>query len=485
MLKIKNYIDGRRCEPASAAWRDNFDPATGEVFSQVPESSEADLASAIQSAQAAFPAWASQPASERARVLNRIADLVEENLDQLAELESRDNGKPVTLARQVDIPRVATNFRFFAALSQTWASEMHPMADGFNMTYRDPLGVVACISPWNLPLYLFSWKIAPALAVGNCVIGKPSEVTPASADLLAQLCQQAELPAGVLSILHGTGQGIGRALANHRAIKAVSFTGSTRTGQQLASELSPQFKKLSLELGGKNPNLIFADCDFKKAVETSIRAAFSNQGQICLCGSRIYIERSIYDRFRDEFVNKAKQLRVGDPLDPANQLGAVVSQEHYQKIMGCVQLARDEGGKILCGGQPAKPEGRCANGWFIQPTVIEGLDTNCRTNQEEIFGPVVSLQPFDTESEVIELANNTQYGLSATIWTRDVDRAHRVSRQLDCGVIWVNCWLLRDLRTPFGGEKSSGQGREGGLEAFRFFTRTKNVCLQVQPHDPA
>jgi len=419
-------------------------------------------------------------ADERGSILNRIADLVDENVDALASLESKDNGKPVWLARNVDIPRVSKNLRFFASLATTWASEMHSMPDAINMTLRQPIGVVACISPWNLPLYLFSWKIAPALAVGNCVIGKPSEVTPATAHFFSGLCQKAGLPPGVLNVLHGNGPSIGDAITNHPRIQAISFTGGTTTGSHIAAKVAPTFKKLSLELGGKNPNLVFADCDFNQMMETTLKSSFSNQGQICLCGSRIYVEREIYSKFREEFVKRAKNIQVGDPQESTSQLGAVVSQSHFKKIQGCLKLAKEEGGEILCGGDKELVAGRCSEGWFIQPTVIEGLPADCKTNQEEIFGPVVTIQPFDTIDEAIALANGTRYGLSATVWTRDINRANLVAEQIDAGVVWVNCWLVRDLRTPFGGVKQSGVGREGGLDAFRFFTKTKNVCIKYK-----
>ena len=348
-----------------------------------------------------------------------------------------------------------------------------------NYTLRQPVGIVGCISPWNLPLYLFTWKIAPALAAGNCVVAKPSEVTPMTAYLLSIICQQAGLPAGVLNIVHGTGPGCGASIVAHSKIKAISFTGSTRAGRDIAAVAAPMFKKMSLELGGKNPNIIFADCNWSKMMAVTIQSSFSNQGQICLCGSRILIERSIYDRFRTEFVERAKKLTVGDPLLETSKQGAVVSQLHYDKVLACIALAREEGGTILLGGEAIKGEGRCENGLFIAPTIIDGLGANCRTNMEEIFGPVVTLQPFDTEEEALQLANTSDYGLSATIWTQDISRANRVAAKVNSGIIWVNCWLLRDLRTPFGGFKNSGVGREGGWDALRFFTEPKNVCVEL------
>jgi aminomuconate-semialdehyde/2-hydroxymuconate-6-semialdehyde dehydrogenase len=361
-----------------------------------------------------------------------------------------------------------------------FATESHNMEDkAVNYTLRQPLGIVGCISPWNLPLYLFTWKIAPALAAGNCVIGKPSEITPVTAFLLSKICKAAGLPAGVLNILHGTGPSVGEAIVKHPLVKGISFTGSTKAGERIASIAAPQFKKLSLELGGKNPNVVFADCDWEKMMKTSIQSSFSNQGEICLCGSRILIEESVYEKFKNEFVERTKQLTVGDPLGENSKQGAIVSKVHFDKIMRCLQTAKDEGGKILTGGEAVKLDGRCANGFFIQPTVIEGLGPNCQTNQEEIFGPVVTLQSFQTEDEALQLANATNYGLAATIWSQDISRTNRVAAKLESGIIWVNCWLLRDLRTPFGGMKNSGVGREGGWEALRFFTEAKNVCVEL------
>jgi aminomuconate-semialdehyde/2-hydroxymuconate-6-semialdehyde dehydrogenase len=408
-----------------------------------------------------------------------IADRHRDN-GALAEAESIDNGKPVTLARNVDTPRAAHNFRFFAHAITQWASESHSMGDvAINYTLRDPIGVVGCISPWNLPLYLFSWKIAPALATGNCVVAKPSEITPMTAYLLSHICREVGLPKGVLNIIHGLGGKCGNAIVSHPKIKAISFTGGTKTGEHIARVAAPMFKKLSLELGGKNPTLVFADCDFDKTVNEVVRAAFANQGQICLCGSRIFIERTIYDRFREAFVGQVKQLQSGDPLLPDTQQGAVVSASHRDKVLSYIELAKQEGGRLLTGGHTLHFEGRCANGYFIAPTVFENLAFDCRTNQEEIFGPVVTLTPFDNESEVIAYANSVNYGLAASVWTQNLSRAHRVAAELESGIVWINCWLLRDLRTPFGGVKQSGVGREGGIEALRFFTETKNVCIKL------
>ena len=463
---------------------DNINPATGEVYGQIPDSDEKDVEVAVHAAQKAFPAWSITTAEERFKVLNRIAELIDENLDELALAETNDNGKPLWLSKKVDIPRASANFRFFATGIMHFAADSHQMEDkAINYTLRQPIGIVGCISPWNLPLYLFTWKIAPALAAGNCVMAKPSEVTPVTAFLLSRICKEAGLPDGVLNIIHGTGPQAGEAIVSHPEVKAISFTGSTRAGERIASIAAPKFKKLSLELGGKNPNIIFADCNWEKMMKTSIQSSFSNQGEICLCGSRILIEESVYEKFKTEFVERTKQLTVGDPLEESSKQGAIVSKVHFNKIMGCIETAKQEGGKILCGGNAVKVDGRCANGYFIQPTVIEGLGPLCRTNQEEIFGPVVTLQSFTTEEEALALANATNYGLAATIWTQDISKANRVAAKVESGIIWVNCWLLRDLRTPFGGMKNSGVGREGGWEAFlrrRFLLNPKMYALNYR-----
>lgn len=479
-MQILNYIDGVLVAPESGQYLDNINPATGDVYGKIPLSNSVDVEQAVQAAAKAFPAWRSLPAEKRFTYLLAIADQIDARASELAMAETQDNGKPLWLSKAVDIPRASSNFRFFATGVLHQASESHATDQtAIHYTLRQPLGVVACISPWNLPLYLFTWKIAPALAAGNCVVAKPSEVTPATAFLLSQICIDCGLPAGVLNIIHGTGPDTGKALVAHPKVKAISFTGSTRAGAEIASIAAPQFKKLSLELGGKNPNIIFADCDWEKMLQTTVQSSFSNQGQICLCGSRILVERSIYDRFKEAFVAKAAALQVGDPLEPSSRLGAIVSKAHYDKILACIALAKEEGGRVLTGGSAVQLEGRCAQGYFIAPTVIEGLGPACKTNQEEIFGPVVTLQPFDTEAEALALANDSSYGLSATIWTQDITRGHRLAAQLESGIVWVNCWLLRDLRTPFGGVKNSGVGREGGWEAIRFFTEPKNVSIQL------
>lgn len=480
MKRLANFIDGAYVAPVDGKYLPVYDPSRASVYAEAPDSDATDVEKAYSAASAAFPQWSATSIDERFTILNRIADLIMERLDELAAAESLDNGKPLWLARQVDIPRAATNFRFFAQAITQFSTDTHDMgASGFNYTLRQPLGVVACISPWNLPLYLFSWKIAPAIAAGNTVVAKPSEVTPMTAYLLGEICQEAGLPAGVLNIMHGYGHRLGAALTSHDGIKAISFTGSTRTGALIAQEAAPRFKKLSLEMGGKNPNIIFADCDYEKALKTTLRSSFANQGQICLCGSRVFIERPLYERFKADFVQRVKELKVGPPDAPDTKVGAVVSEPHYEKILSYIELAKEEGGTILCGGEPVDLGGEHSRGWYISPTVIEGLAHDCRTNLEEIFGPVVTIMPFDTEEEVLAYANRTDYGLSATIWTQKLDRAHRMARNLQAGIVWINTWLRRDLRTPFGGVKNSGVGREGGWEALRFFTEPKNICVEL------
>jgi len=479
-MDIRNYINGALAEPVGRKYLDNLNPATGKVFGRIPDSDVADVALAVEAAKAAFPAWSQTSIKDRSAVLMRISNLIEENLERLAVAESTDNGKPIWLAKSVDIPRAKDNFAFFATAILHESSESHSMgSEGFNYTLRQPVGVAGCISPWNLPLYLFSWKIAPALAAGNTVVAKPSEITPLTAFLLSELCIQAGLPAGVLNIVHGLGGKVGAAITAHPDVPMISFTGGTATGQTIARTAAPMFKKLSLELGGKNPNIIFADCDFEDALATSVRSSFANQGQICLCGSRIFIERPIYEKFKNAFVDKVKNLKVGAPNAADTKVGAVVSYDHMQKVLGYVALAQEEGGTVLCGGERVLLTGEYAEGFYLSPAVIDGLPYTCRTNQEEIFGPVVTLTPFDTEDEVLQMANSTKYGLATTIWTSNLKRAHRVAYKMHSGIIWINCWLVRDLRTPFGGMKESGVGREGGFEALHFFTEAKNVCIKL------
>jgi aminomuconate-semialdehyde/2-hydroxymuconate-6-semialdehyde dehydrogenase len=474
-MQIANFINGEFVAPRSGAYFDDVNPATAEIIAAIPDSDERDIDDAVRAAKAAFPAWSRKSASERSNLLLKLADLIEKNLDDLARIESIDNGKTISLAKRLDIPRAVANFRFFATAILHQSSDAHVMdAAALNYTLRQPLGVVGLISPWNLPLYLLSWKIAPAIAAGNTCIAKPSELTPLTGNRLAELSIEAGIPPGVINIVHGYGNKAGRALTCHDDVTAISFTGGTVTGAAVAANAAPRFKKLSLELGGKNPNLIFADADLDDAIATSIRSSFWNQGEICLCGSRIFVERSIQAEFISRFVDATKKLRIGDPLDESIDVGALISEAHLQKVMGYIDLAATEGGTVVAGGHRVERPG-----YFVEPTIITGLGTDCRVLQEEIFGPVVTITPFDSEPDAIAFANSTRYGLSATVWTRDLSRAHRVAAALDAGTIWINCWLLRDLRVPFGGMKESGVGREGGFESLNFFAEAKNICVKI------
>ncbi|MDA7979688.1 MAG: aldehyde dehydrogenase [Pirellulales bacterium] len=481
MKHINNFIAGEMVPAQSGAYLANIEPATGTAYSEVADSDAADVGTAVNAARAAFPAWSQTTAAVRSRRLLSIAQGIENRLEEFARAESIDTGKPISLARNLDIPRAIQNFRFFATAILHTQSAAH-VTDGaaLNYTLRHPVGVAGLITPWNLPLYLLSWKIAPALATGNTAIAKPSELTPMTAGLLAEVCQETELPPGVLNIVHGTGAKVGTAITAHPQVACISFTGGTVTGKRVAQSAAPHFKKVSLELGGKNPTIVFKSADLASAVPGAARAAFANQGQVCLCGSRIFVQASIYEEFTERLVASVQKIRIGDPLDESTQHGALVSHAQFEKTMSYVQLAKDEGGELLYGGQPCPTiNDRCQNGFFFPPTLITGLPADCRVNQEEIFGPIATLTPFSNEAEVVDAANGTPYGLSASVWTQDLGQAQRVSAGLECGTVWVNCWLTRDLRVPFGGVKASGVGREGGAEALRFFTESKNVCIAM------
>ncbi|WBX74270.1 aldehyde dehydrogenase [Tenacibaculum pacificus] len=480
-MNIKNYINGEFINPIQNNWIHNYNPSIGEIYGQIPNSTKEDVALAYESAEKAFPSWSNTTLEERSVILSKISELIKEKLTFLAEAESKDNGKPISLAKQIDIPRAASNFQFFANAITQFSSEAHESVglNAMNFTLRQPIGVVGCISPWNLPLYLFTWKIAPAIAAGNCVVAKPSEITPMTAYLLGEICTEAGLPKGVLNIVHGLGITTGKAIVEHPNIKAISFTGGTTTGANIARVAAPMFKKLSLELGGKNPNLIFADCDYDKMLATTVKSSFANQGQICLCGSRIFVEEKIYEQFKKDFIQKVSELKVGNPANNDTSIGALVSKEHLEKVKSYIDIAEQEGGKILFGGNKVIVKGY-ENGYYLQPTIIEVSDNKCRLNQEEIFGPVVTIMSFKTDEEALTLANNVKYGLSATLWTNNLNRTMQLSKQLNTGIVWVNTWLLRDLRTPFGGQKQSGVGREGGFEALRFFTEPKNICISYE-----
>ncbi len=478
-MKIKNYINGEYLFPVNDHWIDNYNPSNGEIYGYVPNSSKEDVEKAYVAAAKAFPSWSNTSLELRSQILFKIAQLISKKLPDLAAAEAKDNGKPLHLAQTIDIPRAAANFQFFGNAITQFASESHESVGlhAINFTLREPLGVVGCISPWNLPLYLFTWKIAPAIAAGNCVVAKPSEITPMTAFMMCDIVKEAGLPAGVLNIVHGSGETTGEAIVSHPGIKAISFTGGTNTGAHIARVAAPMFKKLSLELGGKNPTIIFEDCDYKDMLQTTIQSSFANQGQICLCGSRIFVEASIYETFKKDFVTAVAKLKVGNPFDQRTSIGALVSKTHLEKVKSYIDRAEELGGEVIFGGNSVFVQ-NAEDGYYLQPTIIEVKDNGCQLNQEEIFGPVVTIMKFISEEEVLAMANNVSYGLSATIWTNNLQRTMRMSKEIQAGIIWINTWLLRDLRTPFGGVKNSGVGREGGFEALRFFTEPKNVCIK-------
>ena len=486
--RILNFIDGEMVEPRSGRFMENIEPATGKPYALLPDSDEADVEAAVAAARRAFPAWERTPVEERCRLLLALAERIEAKREELARAESIDTGKPIDLARALDIPRAATNFAFFATAAVHFSSEAHVTGRrALNYTLRRPRGVAGLIAPWNLPLYLLTWKIAPALASGNTAVAKPSEMTPMTAFMLGRLCHDVGIPKGVLNIVQGRGASAGAALVAHPDVPTLSFTGGTVTGAAIARAAAPMFKKIALELGGKNPNIVFADADLDEAVAGSVRAGFANQGEFCLSGSRLFVEESLYDAFVERFTAAVRKLKLGDPLDKKVEQGALISAAHRDKVLGYIEQARREGGKILCGGGPPAqpPAPRCAGGYFVEPTVIAGLAPDSRVNQEEIFGPVVTVTPFQKEDEVVAWANSTEYGLAAALWTKSLPRAHRMAERIASGTVWINCWLLRDLRVPFGGMKKSGVGREGGEEAMRFFTEPKNVCIQFPQEEPA
>jgi aminomuconate-semialdehyde/2-hydroxymuconate-6-semialdehyde dehydrogenase len=478
LSKVQNLIDGRWEAPLTGSYLLNLNPATAEAFSEIPRSGEQDVDLAVRSAQNAFPGWSRMSLGDRAGYLYKMAKRIEERADEFAEMESRDQGKPVTLARRLDIDRAIHNLKFFADEILKSEKEFYQGPGFTSSVIRKPVGVAGLISPWNLPLYLLTWKIAPALACGNTVVAKPSEFTSMTAALLAEVSLEVGLPAGVLNIVFGLGSPVGEALVRHPKVPLISFTGGTATGRKIYRDSAEHFKKISLELGGKNANVIFADCDFGKMIETTLRSSFLNQGEICLCGSRIYVEEKLYSKFIEHFVAATKKLHVGDPSDPKTFMGALISEAHLEKVLSYIDHARSEGGQILAGGDRPELSGKLAKGYFLNPTVIVGLEENSRCLQEEIFGPVVTISKFTSEKEVIEKANGVSYGLSATVWSQDLEKADRIAGELDVGTVWINGWLLRDLRVPFGGMKHSGLGREGGRYSIDFYTEPTTVVVK-------
>ena len=475
-MKILNYIKGKFNEPISSEWMDNFSPSTGEVIGSIPLSGDADVRSAIAAAKSALPEWSSLDPSDRALWLDKIADCLEEKFEEIAHLESMDTGKPISLARSVDARRSVSNFRFFSEMIRDREDEVFEMEDATNIVKLRAVGVGALITPWNLPLYLLSWKVAPAIGMGNTVVCKPSELTPLTADLLMRVIDEVGLPPGVVNLVHGNGNA-GSILTGDPDVDLVSFTGGTSTGAKVAQSASPQFKKLSLELGGKNASIVFSDCNLEETVKGVTRAAFLNQGQVCLCGSRILVEDAIYDQFMDMFVESVESMVIGDPMHEDTDLGALISKEHLEKVESYVSLALEEGGEIVTGGKPCLPKELEGGNW-MSPTVVTGLGTESRCSTEEVFGPFVTVHRFNSEEDAIKIANNTRYGLAGSIWTGDTERGKRVAESIHTGMIWVNTWLHRDLRVPFGGVKDSGVGREGGKWSMGFFSEPLNVCLK-------
>ena len=478
---LYNVIDGQKSLPIGGGYISKMNPATGQELYKIPQSTEEDVNKAVEIAKRAWDKnWKHTSFEDRSQCLFRLANLLEGKLEEFAVAETNDTGKPVWLTRRVDIPRAIHNLRFFAGAILHQETGSHQMADAINYTIRKPLGVVALVTPWNLPLYLLTWKLGPALAMGNTIVAKPSEMTPTTATMLCELFEEAGFPHGVFNVIHGEGPSAGGPLVAHPLIKAVSFTGGTKTGEIVARTAAPQFKKLSLELGGKNSSVVFEDCNFQSTVAGVVRAGFLNQGQICLCGSRVLVQESIYERFVEGLVREIQKWKVGNPLDEQNKMGSLISFAHREKVEGYIQKARELNGTIRTGGQrPPNLQMPFANGAFLEPTLMTDLSPTCSVSMEEIFGPVVVVHPFKDEEEAIQIANSVEYGLAASVWTTNIQRAHRVSARLDTGMVWVNTWLKRDLRVPFGGVKNSGVGREGGRMSLEFYSESQNICIQL------
>ncbi len=475
---IEHFIGGEYTASLNGERFDTINPATGEAHASVAMGTASDIDRAVKAAREAFQSgpWPRMSIRERCAVLRRIGDLILERKELLARAETLDTGKPIIESLEGDIPRSAQNFHFFSEYAAAQEDVCYSSANNErHLSVREPSGVCGLITPWNLPLYLSTWKIAPCLAMGNTCVLKPAEWTPYTAFLLADIVKEAGLPPGVLNIVHGFGaDAAGEALTRHPDVSSISFTGETSTGKAIMVAAAQTLKKVSFELGGKGANIIFADADLEEAVSTSVRAAFRNQGQICLAGSRLFVERSVYDKVVEQLVERVKAIKVGDPLDKHTQMGALISKEHMEKVQNYIELAKKEG-KVLTGGERLKDLGE---GYFLSPSLVTGIDSSSRFCQEEIFGPVLPVIPFSTEDEVIEMANSTPYGLSSSFWSRDVERCHRVSQKLKVGMVWVNCWFLRDLRVAFGGQKSSGIGREGGRWSLDFFSEQKTISYK-------
>eukprot|EP01100_Stratorugosa_tubuloviscum_P014961 TRINITY_DN82_c5_g1_i1.p1 TRINITY_DN82_c5_g1~~TRINITY_DN82_c5_g1_i1.p1 ORF type:complete len:490 (-),score=227.04 TRINITY_DN82_c5_g1_i1:50-1519(-) len=476
--KLNNFINGNFCEPEQKVYIDKINPSNSQFDFFIPRSNLQDVQNAVEAAQKVQKKWQLTTFQQRSQLLFQIADELEKQIEKFAQLESRDTGKPIGVSSTVDIPRAIHNFRFFAGIINYDSTGCHLMADAINYTVRKPLGIVGLITPWNLPLYLLTWKIAPALIMGNCIIAKPSEFTPSTATALCEIFNKVGLPAGVFNLVHGLGNEVGAAIVSHPKISCISFTGGTATGEIIARQAAPMFKKMSLELGGKNAGIFFEDIDIEKNIATIARSGFLNSGQICLCLSRMLVHRSIFSNFVDALTKEAAKWKIGSPNVEGVRMGPLISEQHYKKVLSYIELAKSEGGQVVFGGQI--PEDlKDSKGYFLQPTIITNLEINSRTATEEIFGPVVTIHPFDTAEQAVEMANSVKYGLAGSVWTKDVQKAHRISGALDVGMVWVNCWLHRDLRVPFGGMKASGVGREGGFNSLEFFSETMNICIHT------